>query len=217
MIGKHHAVMAAGSWATVLVVAHRFGVQYHGPDVLLSTIAATAAGLAPDIDEPGSTISRNFGVFGKCAAKLTRKAARGHRGLTHTLGAVAASGVVTGAASLNRVTFGVLLTVLVALALDVTPKVSESVEWMVALAVGYWSAVVAVNLSPWILPAAVMWGWHAHLITDMTTIQPIPYAWPLRPEDVRTSWKLFKSGSGGEEFTVWAFLFACSVLVFRLR
>lgn len=83
MIGKHHAIVAAASWAAV----HSTGATGKpGAQGLLSGLAvATVAGLLPDIDEDGSIVARSLGPVGWALSKAVSVLAGGHRGATHTI------------------------------------------------------------------------------------------------------------------------------------
>lgn len=200
MLGKSHAQCAALSWVALVALGHRAGVRLDGELVAISTAAATAGGLSPDLDHPGSGATRNLGPVGKVTSWAIRKAAGGHRGRTHTLGAVLMAAGAMLVAQSHPVVLAVVLGLLVATAVDVMPKVPEGVEWLAAAAVGYSSMSAAYPV--WLLPLAVGWGWHVHLICDRCTIERIPYAWPFRPESERVAWGLFKTGSPAERWTV---------------
>lgn len=83
MIGKHHAIVAAASWAAV----HSTGAA--GPagagGVVPGLVVATVCGLLPDIDEDGSIVSQALGPVGWALSKTISFAAGGHRGATHTI------------------------------------------------------------------------------------------------------------------------------------
>ncbi len=82
MIGKHHAIVAAASWAAVYS-SGAAGSSAGG--VLPGLAVATAAGLLPDIDEDGSIVAQALGPVGWAAAKVIGLVAGGHRGATHTI------------------------------------------------------------------------------------------------------------------------------------
>lgn len=218
MLGQSHYQIAAASWVGVLTVADQLGAPITGPTAVLSLCAAAAAGVAPDIDHPGSSVTKNFGPVGKLVHWLVRRTLGAHRGVTHSIGGVAWAGVVAGAALLHPYALAVLLGVLVATALDVVSWVREGFEWVAAALVAFGSLSLH---APWLwlwLPLAVAWGWHAHLLCDRMTKQPIPYRWPLAPLSERTAWSLFRTGSRGETITVAVVWLAVGALfVFRDR
>lgn len=228
MMGSSHAQMAGLTWVVLCVGVH---TQLHPLPpfgVALSTIAAVSAGVAPDIDHPGSGITRNLGLVGKMVSRVVRRLSGGHRLLTHTLGASAAACAVTFVASLwpftvaaaeradgapgarvlawlaigHQALMATLLALLVATAIDLLPGIGEGVEWCAALIVAAMASTIGEVVPWWMLPAAVAWGWHAHLLCDRVTFEPIPYSWPLTPRTVRVSWRLFRTNSAGERWVV---------------
>lgn len=82
MIGKHHAIVAAASWAAVYS-SGAAGTATGG--VLPGLAVATGAGLLPDIDEDGSIVSQALGPVGWALSKVIGAVAGGHRGATHTI------------------------------------------------------------------------------------------------------------------------------------
>lgn len=82
MIGKHHAIVAAASWAAV------YGTGIPGSGFVPGLAVATVAGLLPDIDEDGAIVSRALGPVGNVLSDVVSLVAGGHRGATHTLPAV---------------------------------------------------------------------------------------------------------------------------------
>lgn len=217
MMGRSHALVGGATWLGIVAVAARCELPVDGTGIVLSTVAAVAASLAPDVDHPGSTTTRNMGLIGTALSWAVRKIARGHRGLTHSIGAVGIAMALTAAAGLHRWTLALLLGLLVGTALDIMPKVPEGVEWIAALLVGACSTSIAAAIPWWLLPAAVGWGWHSHLPCDCCTRQKIPYLWPLVPHTRRVSWDLFSTGGAGERWTVRATCAATGLLVLQLH
>lgn len=247
VMGKSHAQCAGITWVAVLAVADSCGVPITGLGAALSTCAAVAAGVAPDIDHPGSGVTRNLGLVGKVTSKLVRRVAKGHRLLTHTIGSAIGATAVTFAASLYPmtmaahqrveaqagdtlaadVTLGVayahrgvmalVLALLVATALDLLPKVSESVEWGAAVLAAASTAAIGDGVAWWLLPAAVAWGWHCHLICDRCTMEPIPYGWPFTDERTRVAWRLFKVNTPAERWVVRGVWLACAAVIVQTR
>ena len=71
-----------------LAVGAGIGVAVFGlssPTWLIPTVAVCGAAILPDIDEPGSTVSREFGLVSEGFSFLVNKIAGGHRKLTHSL------------------------------------------------------------------------------------------------------------------------------------
>ena len=86
MLGRDHALLGAvlgvGLAEPVARLAHA-----HLPPGQVAAAGAICAGsaLLPDIDEPGSTVSRRLGPVSEEVAALTNKLAGGHRQATHSL------------------------------------------------------------------------------------------------------------------------------------
>ncbi len=113
MMGKSHALSGAVGW---LAGCATFTQLVHAPSpTAVWAGAAVSAGFAllPDLDHPGSTVSRALGpatraaswvtsrassvIRGKSCRHCAGKAGGGHRGLTHTAAGAAGVGcVVTG-------------------------------------------------------------------------------------------------------------------------
>lgn len=104
MMGPSHAMSGAAAWLGFSAVAStQFGMtQFTEPTALiLGTVVAAGAALAPDIDSHGSTVVRSFGIFGRIfyhiantlsvlAANFIRTSKdemkeNGHRTLFHTI------------------------------------------------------------------------------------------------------------------------------------
>lgn len=61
--------------------------------LLLASVVAGAFAIWPDIDHPGSTVSKKLGVIGSILSPLVRILAFGHRGVTHSWIFVALNGI----------------------------------------------------------------------------------------------------------------------------
>lgn len=104
MMGPSHAMSGAAAWLGFSAVAStQFGLtEFTEPtSLVLGTVVAAGAALAPDIDSHGSTVVRSFGIFGRLfymianslsvlTANLIRTGKdevkeNGHRTLFHTL------------------------------------------------------------------------------------------------------------------------------------
>lgn len=105
MMGPSHAMSGAAGWLAISAVAHNEPALSFVPtdptSVLLGTIVAAGAALAPDVDSYGSTVVRSFGFIGRIFYNIanavsvffanfirTRKdelKENGHRTLFHTI------------------------------------------------------------------------------------------------------------------------------------
>lgn len=61
--------------------------------LLLASVVAGAFAIWPDIDHPGSTVSKKLGIIGSILSPLVRIFAFGHRGVTHSWIFVALNGI----------------------------------------------------------------------------------------------------------------------------
>lgn len=114
MMGPSHAMSGAAAWLGFSAVAStQFGfTEFTEPtSLVLGTVVAAGAALAPDIDSHGSTVVRSFGIFGRLfymlansvsvlTANLIRTSKdevkeNGHRTLFHTILFAALAGFLT--------------------------------------------------------------------------------------------------------------------------
>jgi membrane-bound metal-dependent hydrolase YbcI (DUF457 family) len=166
------------------------------PLVSCAVMALISAGFAlgPDIDHPGSTISRSLpGTAHRIAHGLSRVAreatstggdrkhsawqrARGHdpehRTLTHTLPAGAA--VAGVAAWISTVPGGT--AVLAALAVWWCHRLRRSLSPFLAVITG---VAVIMPVEPALIAWAAGGGWLSHIIADGCTRSGVPLFWPL--------------------------------------
>ena len=81
MMGKSHTAMGLAAGAGIGLAV--FGVN--SSTWLIPAVAVCGAALLPDIDEPGSSVSREFGLVSRGFSVVINKIAGGHRKLTHSL------------------------------------------------------------------------------------------------------------------------------------
>ncbi len=154
-------------------------------------------GLAlPDIDEPGSTVSRKLGLLSEAVAAVTKKLAGGHRQATHCLvrrrdgGTGVVAGTLRPAAPIS-VYASLALTLTTLVPVSVARKGSRvaligpvAAGWAVWRAqTGSWLAdpTTVANPHTWAwLPVAAGIGVTLHLVGDMLTVKGVPLLWPLR-------------------------------------
>lgn len=190
MNGRTHAAIGAAS----MTGAALSGI--HPASCALMTVVAAGFALGPDIDHPGSTISKSMpktahriahGVS-RVARSITMtradkkasawRASRGHdpdhRAFTHTaVTAALAGGVAAGVVSLTSLGTLVLVTM--------------AAWWSIRL----WkflmpflaASVVLASLAP-LDPLLAAWaagaGWLSHIIADGCTKSGVPLMWPLK-------------------------------------
>ena len=92
MLARDHALTGALAFAGVAPLLHA-----HGPVAVAAGAVFTAgAATLSDIDEPGSTISRQGGFLTRALSVVVRKLSGGHRRLTHS---IAGTGIFTALAA----------------------------------------------------------------------------------------------------------------------
>jgi membrane-bound metal-dependent hydrolase YbcI (DUF457 family) len=212
MMGRHHA--ASGAVAGIAL-----GLLAHQPAATTLAAGALCAGaaMAPDVDEPGSSVARAAEPVSGAIAYLTARLAGGHREATHSLlaaaaagGAVAALGVVSVAPHVPASV--VPLGVCVALCARAVPPRALRIGRTAALcagAIAAWAIARWVGIGWWV-PAAVGLGWAIHVAGDAITAGGVPVLWPWRR---RVSWPvLARTGSPREAILGVALLLALVAL-----
>ncbi len=114
MMGRSHALSGGVSWLAGCALLETVGARPSA--VVIWAGAAVAAGMAllPDLDHPGSTVSRTLGPATRLVSWTTANAAAavrskscthcsgrpdsGHRGVTHTLAGAVVAGIMAAAA-----------------------------------------------------------------------------------------------------------------------
>ena len=82
MLGRDHALLGGLGYLAVAPLI------LHGPtwqELGVGCVTSAAFALLPDIDEPGSTVSRKLGPISRSVSHLTNTVAGGHRHATHSL------------------------------------------------------------------------------------------------------------------------------------
>ena len=209
MNGRNHALSGLLAWLAVAPPATQaMGESLGLPVLAAGALLSAGAAVLPDIDHPGSSVSRTFGAASKLTSLGVAALAGGHRQRTHSLVFVATIGCATAlAAALGAWGAGATVGVAAALAVRlVGPR-----SWRGALgplvaggAVG-WSVATAVPAGGW-LAGAVVLGSLAHLLGDAITPEGVPLLWPLPG---RVALPLLRSGGPGESVVT----VVCSALI----
>ncbi|MHB8318136.1 MAG: metal-dependent hydrolase [Acidimicrobiales bacterium] len=180
MLGRDHALLGGVGYlvAAPLVFSHLT------PEELgVGCLTSAAFALLPDIDEPGSSVSRKLGPISKSVSEVTNRVAGGHRQGTHSLLFIALVGIGAWFAYQHRLA----LTIIVALSSlfvfrMLLPKVIKYARMagVAMLAVtaltAWWVWNVHVTGDGWFILAAAggcMW----HLVGDTLTVEGVPYLW----------------------------------------
>ena len=151
-----------------------------GEAVPLITWALVTAGwaLSPDIDEPGSTVSRFLGPVSRTFSKFVRHISGGHREMTHTWVFVALAFAFGLAASYVGGAFAAV-TVAMSVCLSwgiVAPRSLRKYALIASIAIGalvYWGVD---DLSPVVF--AISYGTWLHILGDMATKSGVEFLWP---------------------------------------
>jgi membrane-bound metal-dependent hydrolase YbcI (DUF457 family) len=166
VLGRDHALLGAVVGVGLAEPVARFA-HTHLPPGQVAAAGAICAGFAllPDIDEPGSTVSRKLGLFSEAVAGVTKKLAGGHRKATHSVWF--AGGTAALIWWLGQ--FALAAPILVYACL--------------ALTLGSWTTdptrVADPHTWTW-LPVAAGIGVGLHLVGDMLTVEGVPLLWPAR-------------------------------------
>lgn len=153
-------------------------------------VTSAAFALFPDIDEPGSTVSRKLGPISRSVSRFTNKVAGGHRQATHSLLFAGLVGLVTWFALRSPISVAIIVAASFALVFRMLlPRMLRYVPLIgiAGVALGWGSADWAYHLasptarsippsSQWLLLAAaggVLW----HLAGDALTVEGVPFLW----------------------------------------
>lgn len=187
MLGRDHALLGGiGFLLLAPVVLHDPTWQELG----VGCVTSGAFALLPDIDEPGSTVSRKLGPISRSVSEVTNKIAGGHRQATHSLLFVGFVALATWFALFSPMTIAIIVAasfllvfrMLLPRALRYAPLFGVG-----SLALAFGSADWAYHLasplaghvapsSEWLL-LATAGGCLWHLIGDSCTVEGVPYLW----------------------------------------
>lgn len=200
MMGLTHALTGALAWSWL---AHANAVHpvVHGAGMVVTAGAA----LWPDVDHPGSTVSRCLGPITWTLCRVVQSVTGGHRRGTHSLtGCAVLVGLVHVAVQARSTHWAgsVGLALLLAVLLTAVVRLARIKGWTDELL----AATAGAGLAFWpgldltLLPAAVGIGTLVHLLGDMVTRQGIPILWPFSSQ--RVSLAGFKAGGWTERWVV---------------
>ena len=177
VLGRDHALLGAvvgvGLAEPVARLAHT-----HLPPGQVAAAGAICAGFAllPDIDEPGSTVSRRLGPVSEVVAALTNKLAGGHRQATHSLWF--AGGIAVLVWWLGRFVLAAPILVYACLALTLTMLVPAGIARR-----GSTLALVGPLAAGWAVWRAQTGSW----LTDPTRVAD-PHTWAWLPVAAGIGW-----------------------------
>jgi membrane-bound metal-dependent hydrolase YbcI (DUF457 family) len=198
MMGGHHAASGAAAWVAVTTTTTGLALIPTDPaGVLTGALVCAGAALLPDLDHRRSTLTRALPPLTSVLARVTERAAGGHRAGTHSiLGIVVA---VAFAVLLGRTAWGpavaaLLLGALALKALRFIP--GPHWAWLIALAAGLAVGMGQPVQGHW-FPTAIGLGVAAHIIGDMFTAGGVGLLWPLSRKRFALPF-LGKTGSAAE-------------------
>lgn len=158
-------------------------------------VASTAGfALVPDLDEPKSTISRQFGPISEKVSRFTRSVAGGHRKATHTWPAILIMLTLGFLGMAYPWLAGILLGFSFLLGLrTVMPDYISLMQAKIlpgALVVGLIAGIAGV-IDPSVILYSPALGILMHSLGDWPTPQGIPWLWPKK-KTYSLNW--FKAG-----------------------
>ena len=177
MLGRDHALSAALAFTALAPVLH-----VTGPAIAAGAVFTAGAGVLPDIDEHGSTISRQGGFLTGALAWIVHRASGGHRKLTHSLTGIA---LFTAAAWLAarfdatpaaQAALGLFVALLLAAgmhALRLGGHYGDTLALAGAAAVVHWHVGLAL------VPVCIAIGAAAHIAGDECTHAGCPLGYPF--------------------------------------
>ena len=181
MLGRDHALLGAAAYLGVTPLVANAGHLAPQSPVELAVGTAVCAGFAllPDIDEPGSTISRKLGPISRVFSKITNEVAGGHRMATHSLMFVGLVFFGAHFALRSEWAIGTIVFCALAISLRLILPLGIGRAGLIPLALiagaTYW-AVHAKDVGSW-LPYACAAGVLLHLIGDALTKEGVPFFW----------------------------------------
>ena len=187
MLGRDHALLGGLGY---LVVAPLILHDPTWPNLGVGCVSSAAFALLPDIDEPGSTVSRKLGPISRAMSNFTNAVAGGHRQATHSLLFVALVAGSTWIALFNPLAMALIVAVSFLLVFRMLlPGVLRHVpligfvSLVLAGTSAYWAyhlaAPVAGAIAPsseWLL-LATAGGCLWHLVGDALTVEGVPILW----------------------------------------
>ena len=179
MMARGHATLGALGSSVVA-----FWPLHLDPLNSLIFIAAGAGfSLVPDLDEPKSTISQQFGPISKAVSGFTRYMAGGHRKATHTWPMILVMGGLGWLSTLYLPVGGFLLATAFILGIrTVMPDYISLMQAKVLPGALLMGGIIGISgvLDPRVLLVAPPLGILLHSLGDWPTPMGIPWFWPMR-------------------------------------
>lgn len=184
MLGRDHALLGAAAFlAGAPAVAHATGYPLPLGELAVGTVVCAGFALFPDIDEPGSSVSRKLGPISEAVSAVTKQIAGGHRQATHSIVFAGLTGAGTYFAVKESpwAAFVIVAAAMLLVARMILPLgIGRSGLLVGAMAIGgaYW-AKTAHDVGYW-LPVCAAAGVMLHLIGDALTKEGVPFFWPVK-------------------------------------
>jgi membrane-bound metal-dependent hydrolase YbcI (DUF457 family) len=187
VLGRDHALLGAvGYLVAAPMILHDPSWQVLG----VGAVTSAAFALLPDIDEPGSTVSRKLGIISQTFSGVVRNVSGGHRAATHSIFFAAIVALLTRLALLNPFAVGVMVAAGVLLVFRML--LPMALRWIPLIGLG--TLVLAFLFGTWarhldtaargVHPPSMGWlmlattgGVLLHLVGDSLTIEGVPWLW----------------------------------------
>ncbi len=228
-MGQSHAVSGVAGWVALCAAGSLVGVDVEPSTVVIGAGVSAGFALLPDLDHPGSTISRSLGPVTRGLSRAVSWVADwvqdrtcpccadddsvAHRAGSHTLAAALAIGALASLVGWRVGLPGAAVLVGVAVALatrGILPRRTRG-SWG-SLVAGAVAGGLVFELGPpsgwWWLGLPAGFGVLAHIVGDGLTKSAVPLLWPARIRGCRwfpcgsPRWLRFRTGGRVERWLV---------------
>jgi len=182
MLGRDHLLLAGVVGVALLPVIAP--VDFKDPATLgISTVIVAGFGLLPDIDEPGSTLSRKLGFVSRAFSKVVRTLAGGHRKLTHSLLFIVLIWFLAYQTDAHWATWTTcvmfVITASITLRHLLPSMLRRSHLLVLALIIGGGYLSYLHPLHPIEIASLAAAGTFLHIFGDALTVEGVPFLFPL--------------------------------------
>lgn len=219
MLAKQHANLGVSFFIAGTAGAAIAGIPIAHDMMQPLTLAALAiiAGafaLMPDLDEPGSTVSRKFGPFSRGFSHIVKVVAFGHRGATHSLLFAIICGALGLLIGTNDIAIGILIVVsaMFIIKLVVPMGLGKQYYGLLVIASGglAWYVVTHSYIPKYSIAIAMFSGVVLHCLGDSLTPSGTRFLWPLK---TKFRWNINGRTGDRRETTVVATILVILVVV----
>lgn len=183
VLGRDHASSGAAGFLLLAPELHHAIPALPAAPVPLAVGAVVSAGFAllPDIDEPGSTVSRKLGALSRGVSKATNELAGGHRQATHCLLFAALVYVLVRLAAVHplaaAIVIGCAFLLVLRMLLPAHVQRAGVVTPLVLALAGSAAWWAFTDGAPSWLALAGAGGVVLHMIGDSITVEGVPWLW----------------------------------------